>query len=318
MKCVIHGSGGVGGYYGGCLARAGHEVFFIARGAHLEAIQQQGLSIKSAKGDFRIETPKSGERCDPNFDPDLVIVAVKSWQLPEITEEIKNYCTPSTLILPLQNGADASDILADTLGPEMVLGGLTKIFSKIEAPGVINHFTGATYIGFGEYFQDPQFQNAPDSLSDRCRNLEKELDSTPGIDAEAFVDIQKELWRKMLIFVSTSGVGTITRTPNGVFRSIPETREMLIQLIREILIVGQAKKVNIGEDDYEWAISTIDAMAPESNSSLFRDIQSNRPSELHSIHGFLVREAERLSVDVPALRFIYHCLIPQENLARES
>ena len=74
----------------------------------------------------------------------------------------------------------------------------------------------------------------------------------------------------------------------------------------------------IGEDDYEWAISTIDAMAPESNSSLFRDIQSNRPSELHSIHGFLVREAERLSVDVPALRFIYHCLIPQENLARES
>ena len=73
---------------------------------------------------------------------------------------------------------------------------------------------------------------------------------------------------------------------------------MLIQLIREILIVGQAKKVNIGEDDYEWAISTIDAMAPESNSSLFRDIQSNRPSELHSIHGFLVREAERLSVDV--------------------
>ncbi|MEC7214609.1 MAG: 2-dehydropantoate 2-reductase N-terminal domain-containing protein, partial [SAR324 cluster bacterium] len=68
MKCVIHGSGGVGGYYGGCLARTGHEVFFIARGAHLEAIQQQGLSIKSAKGDFRIETPKSGERCDPNFD----------------------------------------------------------------------------------------------------------------------------------------------------------------------------------------------------------------------------------------------------------
>ncbi|MEC7466063.1 MAG: ketopantoate reductase C-terminal domain-containing protein, partial [SAR324 cluster bacterium] len=112
--------------------------------------------------------------------------------------------------------------------------------------------------------------------------------------------------------------GTITRTPNGVFRSIPETREMLIQLIREILIIGQAKKVNIGEDDYEWAISTIDAMAPESNSSLFRDIQSNHPSELHSIHGFLVREAERLSVDVPALRFIYHCLIPQENLARES
>ena len=318
MKCVIHGSGGVGGYYGGCLARAGHEIFFIARGAHLDAIQQQGLSIKSSKGDFRIETPKSGERCDPNFDPDLVIVAVKSWQLPEITEEIKNYCTPSTLILPLQNGADASDILADTLGSERVLGGLTKIFSKIEAPGVINHFTGATYIGFGEYFQDPQFQNAPDSLSDRCRNLEKELDSTPGIDAEAFEDIQKELWRKMLIFVSTSGVGTITRTPNGVFRSIPETREMLIQLIREILIVGQAKKVNIGEDDYEWAISTIDAMAPESNSSLFRDIQSNRPSELHSIHGFLVREAERLSVDVPALRFIYHCLIPQENLARES
>ena len=318
MKCVIHVSGGVGGYYGGCLARAGHEVFFIARGAHLEAIQQQGLSIKSAKGDFRIETPKSRERCDPNFYPDLVIVSVKSWQLPEITEEIKNYCTPSTLILPLQNGADASDILADTLGPERVLGGLTKIFSKIEAPGVINHFTGATYIGFGEYFQDPQFQNAPDSLSDRCRNLEKELDSTPGIDAEALADIQKELWRKMLIFVSTSGVGTITRTPNGVFRSIPETREMLIQLIREILIVGQAKKVNIGEDDYEWAISTIDAMAPESNSSLFRDIQSNRPSELHSIHGFLVREAERLSVDVPALRFIYHCLIPQENLARES
>ena len=93
---------------------------------------------------------------------------------------------------------------------------------------------------------------------------------------------------------------------------------MLINLIHEIIKIGQAKNVNISEEDFNWAISTIDGMAPESNSSLFRDIQSNRPSELHSIHGYLVKEAEQLSVHVPTLRFIYHSLIPSESLARQA
>jgi len=318
MRCVIHGSGGVGGYFGACLARAGHEVFFIARGEHLQAIQKDGLSVQSHQGDFHIENPEAGQTCDPNFNPDLVIVAVKSWQLRDIKDEIKKYCTPKTWILPLQNGVDASDILAGSLAKETVLGGLTKIFSKIEAPGVINHFTGATYIGFGEYFRENPSPKDPDDISDHCQNLENQLNSTPGIDAEAFLDIKKELWRKILLFAPTSGIGTITRTPNGVFREIPETREMLINLIHEIIKIGQAKNVNIAEEDFNWVISTIDGMAPESNSSLFRDIQSNRPSELHSIHGYLVKEAEQLSVHVPTLRFIYHSLIPSESLARQA
>ena len=171
MRIVIHGTGGVGGYFGACLAHAGHEVFFIARGKHLEAIKNNGLLVKSCLGDFHLESPHTGKVCNPDFQPDLVIVGVKSWQLQEAGSQIKKYCTPDTLVLPLQNGVNASDLLAKPLKKQRVLGGLTKIFSKIDAPGIINHFTGATFIGFGEYFSNPSIANKQTAQSERCIEL---------------------------------------------------------------------------------------------------------------------------------------------------
>mgnify|MGYP000495001858 FL=1 len=139
MNIVVIGAGGVGGYFGGKLAKAGFDVTFIARGKHLEAIKERGLQVKSILGDFIVYT-KATDKLNEIKNPDLVILGVKSWQVLGVAQELKSVITPRTMVLPLQNGADNADTLLSVLPKEHVLAGLSKIVSKVESPGVINHF----------------------------------------------------------------------------------------------------------------------------------------------------------------------------------
>ena len=317
MKCVIYGSGGVGGYYGGCLQRADHEVSFIARGDHLQAMKKGGLEVRSHLGCFRLDKVRVDSSHDPAFEADLIIVAVKAWQLESISRELASMCTENTLILPLLNGVDAAELIGRDVEKERVLGGLTRIFSRIETPGVINHFAGSTLIRFGELSESIERSVQGEiGISKRCHELEQILDAVPGIDAEASPEIKEDLWRKAMLFVPLSACGSVTRTPIGTFREIPETRQILETTILEVVSIGKAQGVNLTEEDYNWAIKTIGSVAPDSTSSLQRDIIEGRPSELHAIHGNLLRRAEESKVDAPNLRFLYHALIPSETIAR--
>ena len=150
MKIAIYGAGGLGGYYGARLACAGNDVAFVARGAHLEAIRERGLRVSSPLGDMHLPDPAATDDPGDIGPVDLVVVAVKTWQIPQVAAAMGPLLGPDTVVLPFLNGVEASDELAAVVGSGRVLGGLSKVFSKIESPGVIHHFTPNVFVAFGE------------------------------------------------------------------------------------------------------------------------------------------------------------------------
>jgi 2-dehydropantoate 2-reductase len=140
MKILIVGAGGVGGYFGGKFAQAGFDVTFLVRGQHFEAIKQKGLQVKSIKGDFKVYPKVVSDINELNTPVDVIILGVKSWQISAVATQLKPIVGENTMVLPLQNGADNYDKLTHVLSPKNVLAGLCRIVSKVEEPGLINHF----------------------------------------------------------------------------------------------------------------------------------------------------------------------------------
>lgn len=307
MRIAIWGVGGVGGYFGARLAQAGEDVVFIARGAHLEAIRANGLTVDSIAGDFRV-TPAQATDDPGEVGPfDAVVVGVKAWQVPQAAEQMKAVTTPDTVILPLQNGVEAPRQLAAVLGKEHVLGGLCRIMSFISAPGVIRHAAIDPYVAFGEL---------DNRHSERVARLKEIFDRAPGLSAEVPEDINLAMWRKFLLIAAWSGVGAVSRAPIGVMRSQPETRALLLQAMEEIVAVAQAHGVVLSQSDIEKTMVFIDGLAAGGTASMQRDIIEGRPSELASQNGAVVRLGEEKGVATPLHSTIYHSLLPQERRAR--
>lgn len=305
MNIAIIGTGGVGGYFGGLLARAGNEVTFLARGEHLKAMQQNGLTVKSIKGDFSVAPVHATDSIQAMGRVDLVILALKAWQVRDIAEELKNVVGSETMVLPLQNGVSVVDELKGTLNQENIIGGLCRIISKIECPGVINHSGVEPAILFGE----------PDHAeTDRIRKLKSVFDHA-GITARISGDIHADLWKKF-IPICVSGLLAVTRTTYGELREIKETREMMVELLEEGYRLSQKIGIRIETDFVAKAVAFIDTFPYDSTSSLTRDILEGKPSELEYQNGAVVRLGELHKVDTPVNRFIYNCLLPMEIKAR--
>ena len=307
MKIVIFGTGGVGGYFGGKLAQAQNDVTFIARGKHLEAIEKEGLTVKSIHGDFTIHPAKATSNPQSIGKADLVILAVKSWHLPEISEDLQALCGENTTFLPLENGISAPDVLKETVPPHQVLGGLCKIFSYIKAPGVICHSGYPPSITFGEL---------DNTRSERVQQI-SELFHQAGIKNHIAENIETEMWKKFLFIVGTSALGAITRVPIGTFRSLPETRAVLKQVLNEVVSVGRGLNVVLPENIADKTLAFIDQMPEAATTSLQRDIMEGKPSELDAQLGEVVRRGQKLNLQTSALTFIYSCLLPLEKIARK-
>ena len=284
MKIAVIGAGGVGGYFGAKLVQAGHDVTFIARGEHLKAIKSRGLIVKSIDGDFEVEHIKTSDKISDIDNPDLVIVAVKAWQIKELREEIKKVLKDETLILPLQNGVLAADELAETIDKKHILGGLCRIISKIEAPGVIRHIGVNPTIVFGEL----------DKAKTGRVNKIHELFKSAGIESKISEDIEADLWRKF-ISICVSGLLAISNTTYGELREIKETRQLMIDLIKEIFALSQKIGVNLEADFIEKTLSFIDTFPYDSTASLTRDVWEKRPSEIEYQNGAVVRLGDRKS-----------------------
>ncbi|HBG86453.1 MAG TPA: 2-dehydropantoate 2-reductase [Marinilabiliaceae bacterium] len=301
MKIAVIGAGGVGGYFGAKLVRAGHDVTFIARGEHLKAIKSRGLIVKSIDGDFQVEHIKASDKISDIDNPDLVIVAVKAWQIKELREEIKKVLKDETLILPLQNGVLAADELAETIDKRHILGGLCRIISKIEAPGVIRHIGVNPTIVFGEL----------DKAKTGRVNKINELFRSAGIESKISEDIEADLWRKF-ISICVSGLLAISNTTYGELREIKETRQLMIDLLKEIFALSQKIGVNLEVDFVEKTLSFIDTFPYDSTASLTRDVWDKRPSEIEYQNGSVVRLGEKYGVPTPINRFVYACILPGE------
>ena len=306
MKIAVYGTGGVGGYFGGQLALAGEEVHFIARGAHLDALKQDGLHVASTKGDFHILNPFMAEQPSEIGPVDIVLVAVKAWQVPQVATQLQPLLGPDTFVVPLENGVESADQLADVIGKERVVGGLCKIISYIEAPGRIKHAGAEPFIAFGEL---------DNTASERTKRL-LEAFKRAGVSVKIPKDIQAAIWEKFLFIASISGMGAITRAPIGVLRAVPETRSMVEQAMREIFNVAIAKGIQLQEPVISKTMSFVDQLPSSGTASMQRDIAEGKPSELEAQNGAVVRFGKQTNIPTPIHTFIYYCLLPSELKAR--
>lgn len=306
MHIAVFGAGAVGGFFGGRLAQAGQRVALIARGAHLRAIQAHGLRVDSIEGGFVVHPQQATDDPAQVGPVDAVLVGVKTWQVPEAARAMGPLMGPETFVVPLENGVEAPQQLGQILEQERVLGGLCRIISAVVEPGHIRHSGLEPYVAFGE------LDNRP---SERAQRLRRAFEET-GVQAEIPADIHVAMWKKFLFIAAFSGVGAVARAPVGVLRTIPETREMLEQAMREILAVAHARGVALPEETVANAMSLIDGLQPEGTASMQRDIMSGRPSEIESQNGAVVRLGEEMGVPTPLHAFIYHSLLPLELQAR--
>ncbi|MFL1894704.1 ketopantoate reductase family protein [Aquimarina sp. 2-A2] len=306
MHIVIVGVGGVGGFFGGKLIQSGCKVTLIARGANKKAILAQGLHIKSVDGDFKVHPHLVTDDVSRVEPADLILLCTKSWQVKDAANQIKHLIKKNTLVLPLQNGADNAEKALEILDKEHVIGGLCKIYSKIEAPGIINHFGFVPEIIFGAL---------PTISNDRLEEVSTLFDKAK-IKNKIAKDIQAAIWQKFLFIATVSGLGGLTRATLGVLYEDKNLRDLLERTAQEIYSVAKAKRINLPEDSVSAVMNIIKNQPFNATASTQRDIMEGRPSELENFNGFIVREGERLGVPTPVNSFIYYCLMPMEKKAR--
>jgi 2-dehydropantoate 2-reductase len=307
MRIAVFGAGSVGGYFGGRLAEAGQDVVFICRGDHLKAIQRDGLRVESTEGDFSVQPAQASNDPAAVGPVDAILVCVKAWQVPQAAEAVRPMIGAETVVVPLQNGVEAPSQLEAVLGTGSVLGGLCRIMSSVVAPGHIRHAGIDPYIAFGrlDKQQSPSTERLRDAFS-----------HTKSIRVEIPADIRVAMWRKFLLIAAWSGMGGLTRSPIGLIRTQPETRQMLQQALQEIQAVAVAHGVALPHEAIGQTLAFIDGLPPQGTASMQRDIIAGRPSELASQSGAVVRLAREAGIEVPVHTFIYQSLLLLEMQAR--
>lgn len=305
MKIAIMGAGGVGGYYGALLARAGRDVAFIARGPHLQAIRQEGLQVRSVFGDFRVFRARATDNPAELGKVDLVIFTTKTYQTEEAARIILPIIGPETVVLPLQNGVDAAERIGAVVGMDRVLGGTTWLSAAVEAPGVIGQYSQFRRIIIGEL---------DGTVSARAENVGGVLRST-GATVELVQNMPHVLWTKFVFISAISAMGGMTRVTLGEYRQVPEARAILTEALREVAAVSEARGVHLDPEVVGKTLAFIDDSAPGIKPSMQRDIEAGRQSELESMVGVVVRWGEEHGVPTPVMRQAYAVLKPQLLLA---
>ncbi|WP_282085488.1 ketopantoate reductase family protein [Aquimarina algiphila] len=308
MHIVVIGVGGVGGYFGGKIANSGQKVTLIARGKHLDAIRKNGLQVKSIDGNFVTHPFLVTDNIDTLEKADLVLICTKSWQVAEVAKLIMPILKENTVVIPLQNGADNAEKVCAVLDKKYVLGGLCRIYSKIEAPGVISHFGHSPEVVFGELDK---------SKTDRLQNI-KEIFDKAGFKNTISEDIEVDIWSKFMFIATVSGLGALTRATIGEMYENPDVKELLEQTATEIYKIGTGKNVNLPKDLVDRIMVFISKQPYDSTASTQRDIIEGRPSELDNFNGFIVKEGIKLDISTPINGFTYRCLQPMEVKARSA
>lgn len=306
MKFAVVGAGGVGGYFGGRLAKGGEDVIFIARGATLDALRARGLRVDSIGGDFVVERVNATDDSASVGPVDAVVFAVKAWQIPDAARQIKPLVGRDTLVVPLENGMEAPEQLAAVFGREHVLGGLCGIVAFIVAPGHIKHAGAGPFVMFGEL---------DGRVTERVERL-RDAFTRAGVKADIAPDIHHSLWAKFLFITPMSAIGAITRVPIGVWRARPETRDLAVRALREMMAVATARGVDLGAEALERTLARYDGLPLDATSSLQRDVMEGKPSELDAQLGALARMARAAGVETPLCDVLLSVLLPQEARAR--
>lgn len=309
MKFAVFGSGGVGAYFGGRLAQAGHDVTFVARGAHLAAMLERGLRVESIEGDFTVSPAKATSDAATIEPVDVVILAVKTWQVAESAALVAPLLRSDSAVLTLQNGVEAPNEVARVCGLQRSFGGVCRIMSYVAEPGFIRHAGVKPAVSFGP------MNGQPSSLAEALRTA---LDDCRGVSAALSPDIQRELWEKFLFIAPFSAVGAATRKPAGMWRNVPETRALLMASMQEVVALAKARGVSIAPETQAQTLEYVDRLHEDATASMQRDLLEGKPSELEAQTGAIVRLGAESGVPVPANAFLYSALLPGERQARNG
>jgi 2-dehydropantoate 2-reductase len=289
MRIAVLGAGGVGGYFGGILARSGNEVSLLARGEHRDTVREKGLEVRTPEGTFtvRVAAESDPEALGP---ADLAIVAVKTYSLDEIAPAAAILARKGADVLPLLNGVDAADRLIRAGVPaERVLGGLTQISAARIAPGVIERRSSFHTMTVGER------SGGLSERSERIAAIFKEA----GATAQASTEIQVDLWRKFAFISSMAAACGLSRTSVGPIREKPLGRLMIERLIHEALAVGQGLGVALTRDDEARILGFADSLAASLKPSLLLDLESGGPTEIEDLSGAVSRLGRKVGVETP-------------------
>jgi len=300
MKFAIVGAGGVGGYFGARLAADGNDVVFIARGAHRQAMADRGLKVLSERGDIHIDKPQLYSDPQQAGLCDLILFCVKLWDTEDAAELIKPLLAHDTAVVPLQNGVSAVDKLSGLLGARHVMGGVARIASVIEAPGVIRHSGSVAQLIFGELDGLPSWRQ--ECLQSACIGA--------GIDALVSEDITTEIWRKFVLLAPLAGAACFYRCPVGELMSVPERRALFEALVAETAAVARAKGAALGPATEIQVDQALDKFPPEMKPSMLHDLEAGRRLELDWLNGEVVRLGKALGIDTPASAKVTEALKP--------
>ena len=301
MRIAILGSGAVGGYYGAKLARAGQDVTFIARGAHLSAIREKGLEIRSpVLGDF-VARARAEEDTSRVGVVDLVIVAVKAYDNPTALPMLTPLLGVGTVVLPLQNGVDSVAQVAEVAGDARTLGGTTYVATALEAPGLIVHTGEHRRIVFGEVFgQLPR-------VSDRVSRIHEAF-AAADIQSFAVGDGRVPIWEKFIFLVSLAAFTGAARLPIGPVWSDPFTKAQFLAGCREIETLARAEGVPVADDVVDRIVPYIDKIPGSMRSSLLIDLQQGKRIEVEALQGTVVRRGAARGIPTPIISTLYSVL----------
>ncbi|WP_408890639.1 ketopantoate reductase family protein [Myxococcus faecalis] len=318
MRFAIVGSGGVGGYYGARLVRAGHEVGFLARGAHLAALRKKGLTILSPEGDFTV--PVRAEEDAALLGPvDVVILGVKNYDVASVLPQVKTLLAASREpalggttagVVTLQNGVDSPSEVAAAVGEAAVIGGTTYISTAISEPGVIKQTGTQHRIVLGEAFGDT-------SRVSRRVQVVRDVLAQAGLNAEAVADVRAPLWEKLAFLAPMAGFCTAARTPVGPLREGPFFRETFREAAAEVLRVAAAEGVTTTTraDD---VMNYMDGVPAEVRPSMMVDFDAGKPLEVEYLQGTVARRGHALGVPTPVMSTLYSVLLPHAKGARQK
>lgn len=314
MRIAIMGAGGVGGFYGGRLAQAGHDVTFIARGEHLRAIQTRGLSLVS---DTESATVSAQATDSPaSIAPvDVVLFCVKLFDTEDAARAIQPLLTQGGICITLQNGVDGRQRIGAVVGEDRVLGGLAYVSALIEAPGVIRYNSRAPSIKFGEAngaTDAKGAKGAKGAMSERALRF-RDVCRAARIDAEVVADIRAAQWHKFVGLAVNASLNSLTRKPAGVCFHDPDLLALAHAGFAEGAAVAKAMGITLPEDIVEQHLQNHQKFPPGMYASMYHDLARGRRLELDSLSGLIVRQGRELGVPTPFHAMAYACLKPYLN-----
>ena len=300
MRVAVVGAGGVGGGFGAALARAGADVTFIARGAHLAAMKNHGLKVQGGRGETHLVPTKATDNPAEVGEVDIVLFCVKLWDVESAGKHIKPLIGPDTAVIPLQNGVDAAERLVPILGPNAVMGGVAQISASIVAPGVIQQVGTFMRMIFGE-LDGKRSKRGEDFLA---------LCLKAGFDATFSDQILTELWMKFILLAANASITAVTRQPIGKLRDDPDLRQIFIAAWQETVDVGRARGVALPADALDKILEFTRHAPPAMKASMALDLERGNRLELPWLGGKVVELGRQLGVPTPAHGMMYAMLKP--------